>query len=106
MDYKTKTLNHYHKMIKWAKTQNPEFDVNLKLMRKEIGEDWGYAHCPYCSRFFNQRGGSECSACPLNKTIDSEACCDGLWDKMNNCCLWFQWIEEAEKIINFIEING
>lgn len=103
------TLNHYDRMIRWAKKQMPKkrtFEIKMAL---SIGESWHGEYCPYCQKYLFGTG--DCKECPLKDKDKKEKswsgrCCSGLWHEMNRSKTWGKWVEAAQKVRQYIKANG
>jgi hypothetical protein len=101
-DLKQEAISHYDKMITWAKKQKHDKGVVKGEMLSDIGEHWGGDFCEYCTEFV-------CSKCPLSKEQHFPprlVCCDSLWGKMTRAKTWRDWIYFAEKIREYIILEG
>ena len=101
---KRKTIAHYNKMIKWAKKQNPDESKSKELMYVKIKQNWTGLSCFYCSVYYDSFG--DCfGTCPLSASED-DSCCNNLWEIMDKSRTWGEWIENAEKVLDYINIHG
>lgn len=60
---KQQAIEHYKRMIEWAKTQPLRGLPNSNFMKKEIKEAWFHIDCIYCKRYINYN--VPCPKCPL-----------------------------------------
>jgi hypothetical protein len=95
-----KAIDHYDRMIAWAKTQKPRTYPNINLMLSEIKEDWTYTSCSYCLKYPTPG----CNECPLSR--EDASCCYGLWYEMISAKTWKTWIKRAEFVREYIRMNG
>jgi hypothetical protein len=102
---KQEALDHYDRMIKWAKTQNSGGAPDVQIMEKELKESWFSGDCPYCKKY-NFCMSSE--VCPLQTKVERihTSCCDGLWINLSISPTWKKWIKNAILVRNFIKKNG
>lgn len=98
---KKQTIEHYERMIKWAKTQ-PEKDLSLMMTMKEhINENWSGNYCSYCKIYSTP---FSCPSCPLGSGPD--LCCFGAWGAMNSSGSWGKWVINANIVLEYIKENG
>jgi hypothetical protein len=104
-----KAIDHYDRMIKYAKTRNKRSTPDAAQMVDAIGETWGPDECAYCQKYIND----PCAKCPLHGKDDPLAvqhvygqCCNGLYGKMALARTWGDWISRAIEVRNFIKKNG
>lgn len=98
MDLKERTINHYNKMIEWAKTQDPLGVPTLKYMKQAIGEHWYGNHCPVCS--FHK---GVCSECIIHYYEGVDDCTGTPWIDMDNASTWKEWLEHAQDELLFLK---
>lgn len=95
---KQKALEHYDRMIAWVESLNDlNNSPNYLVMQKALNESWWGKSCHYCQEF------NDCGICPL---VSKNACCSGLWKKMDYSDTWNKWLEYAKQVKNYIEKNG
>jgi hypothetical protein len=95
-----KSIEHWEKMIAWAKTQNPEDKVSKDLMLEKIGENTCGDYCLLCQYF-------ECyvdaPTCPLH--LANHGCNDGdsPWRRVISSPTWNIWIERSNKMLKALK---
>ena len=97
MKLKEKTLAHYHRMIEWAKKQDPQDYVDPRLMHKSIGESFYGADCPLCNKH------SYCVGCIVSNHTSQHGCRFTPWEDMSTSINWEKWIDSALKEIEFLK---
>ena len=97
-------LTHYNKMKAYALTQPPDDKPSAANMRDAIDENWGAKDCPYCNT--RNEDTKYCQLAPLNFCNDGSNCCDGAWVKLSRSETWEEWLEHADKVIDYIEKHG
>lgn len=103
----TRSVEHWERMIEWAKTQRPYGDVRYSRMDDEIGEGWFSVDCSLCIMYYipkekimNPPAVSTCGACPVTPDcFDKES----LWVKVNSTRNWKEWIPAAEDMLNYLK---
>lgn len=116
---KRRTLKHWRRMINAAKSfaeqeealgvppyRRRELPDSGKMLRV-TAETWTGKYCDYCEKYIHKM-------CPLrlnlliraNQVCNGCGCCDGRWSVLNESNTWREWIMRAERIYNFIKING
>lgn len=98
---KEETIKLYEEKVAWAKTQDPSENPSKGDMLQQIGHSWNGKFCPYCKKY---GGKNDCIDCPL-RTVNV-SCCNGLWIKMDYSKTWGGWIYNAEKVLEYIMVNG
>jgi len=98
-DIKKQAIEHYHRMIEFAKKQNYTDMSDSYVMEIAIGEGWSGNDCSYCDEYLGLTG---CNKCPLNAGF----CCSHLWMDMNCSYTWGEWIDNAYKVLQYIKDNG
>ena len=98
-------LAHYHRMLEWAKLQNPNDCISMPKMQRAIHEVWGVTNCCYCSiyRRWTYNNTQSCTTCPLRS---DKGCCDGYWRGMSRAYTWAEWVAGAEDVYKYIEEMG
>ena len=92
------SIEHYNRMIKWAKKQPQKNECSLKEMKNYFDEAWDSESCAFCNEYLNTDN------CPLrkkdsiNECYEVGNCCNGLWSKMNESITWKEWIKNAKKV--------
>jgi len=99
-----RTVRHYNRMMAWAKTQPEGEEVSITKMYDEIGEDWTAENCPYCQKYYINKG--SCSQCPLNISNFPYHCCNHLWSQMNKSQTWGEWVERAKAVKKYVWKHG
>lgn len=109
-------IDHYTRMIEWAKTQRQTDQALLSSMESAIKEGWYADYCPYCKYYktgeiYDFR--YDCGVCPLDIAVrsrngfgPSSLCCGRLWRRMDRSKTWKTWVKRAEKVMEFIETHG
>jgi hypothetical protein len=98
-------IAHYERMIAWAKTQIGS-DISSRVkMGEELNEVWNSEDCPYCKTFAflrikGKKDSHACGWCPLY------TCCETEWQMLIQTKTWKEWIEQAEKVLEYIKENG
>jgi len=101
------SIDHWKKMINWAKTQIPDQRVTGWKMFKEIKETWSSDDCPLCQAFFHLdvTDYDLCKHCPLrvifgscNKKQEMNA-----WQDVSNAKTWGEWLEAAEVMLQQLQ---
>jgi hypothetical protein len=98
-------VNHWKRMINWAKKQHPKATPNQTIMEQEIGESWEGKYCVLCS--YSLAIADSCGKCPLYKKYGS---CDydprnaygDVSDRMESPN-WKQWVVNAERLLKQLE---
>jgi hypothetical protein len=98
-----KAIEHYERMLAYAKTQDPNDRPDLEVMEEAIKETWDADSCPYCAKYLYI-----CNKCALNPTLVNtpDYCCNGLYNAMVFSNTWTEWISYAKKIKAYIKKNG
>lgn len=106
MNRKQEAICHYTRMIGWAKTQ-PENDyADVHFMEDQIQENWESEYCSYCNHYESCKNCELRGICGYNSLMESRKDCLGYWHKMNISYTWKYWLVFAEKILDFIKIEG
>jgi len=99
------SIDHWERMINWAKIQDPNKPVKALDMLKEIKEDWSSYGCPLCQTFFHLTDDDLCKYCPLrvifgscNKKQEMNA-----WQDVSNAKTWGEWLESAEVMLQQLQ---
>ena len=112
-EIKSLAIEHYDRMIEFAKSLNPEkVDTRsmLQIMDDEIGELWYSSDCNYCENY-----SYSCVQCPLSRPYElgdppiagkDNYCCGGLWGAMDNTYNWDDWLYYAKKIRKYLKRHG
>jgi len=103
---KQEALDHYDRMIKWAKTQNSGGAPDVQIMEKELKESWFGGDCPYCKEYNFCMSSKRCPLLANNNEKLCNFCCGGLWMELAISSTWKKWIKNAILVRNFIEKNG
>lgn len=89
-----KSIEHWQRMIKWAKEQNPEEEAYYSDMKDEIDEYWEGNDCALCIEFV------DCRKCPLeNKYGGCDDKGDNLWGTVLDSGTWCEWVKNAKKFL-------
>ena len=95
-------IEHYDRMIEWARTQPTGDKPSSDLMGELFKEGYGAYDCPYCKKYQ-----VDCILCKLTgKYPEATYCCNGLYSKMCKSKTWRQWIIRAKKVREYIRENG
>jgi hypothetical protein len=98
MTTKQKAIEHYERMIEWAKTRHPDENISTFIMFGHIKETWAGVFCAYCIDYE-----CDCSKCPLEF---NDECCGDLYCDMINSSTWSEWITNANKVLDYIRDKG
>ena len=84
------SIEHWVRMLEWAKKQDPSRHVRFIQMISEIGEDWYSDSCPLCRRFRSDAR----KKCPLEVVF---GCCDNslsmnVWKDVSRAGCWGEWV--------------
>lgn len=98
-----RAIDHYDRMINWAKKQDLDDVPDLSRMQYWLGEGWRWNSCSYC-----QVIGSHCLRCPLDSSGPSRFvnCCGDLWHEMASSYRWRTWIYWAGLVREYIVMHG
>lgn len=100
-------IEHYDRMIEWAKKQNQLSLCESSIMRDQLGEYYGSISCVFCCVFCEKYEGRGCPKCPLYcKESGGNQCCDNLWKEMVESATWEEFIPAAEKVREYIREHG
>lgn len=95
------TIEHYNRMIAWAKTQDSLERADEDAMYAKLGENWFSDSCPMCKEHL------KIDACPLRPDYqgicNGQECCGGLWKELLYAACWGDWIKRAERVLEFIK---
>jgi len=108
------SIDHWERMIAFAKTQTKNVETRSSHMQGIIGESWFAIDCPLCKRFVSER--SVCirlkthETCPLKKqygkcgsdSYDSNT--SNAWRKVFLAFTWQEWLDAAEKMVGQLKI--
>ena len=91
------SIEHWERMLEWAKKQDPSRHVHFIQMISEIGEDWYADSCPLCRRFRSDAH----KKCPLEIVF---GCCDNslsmnVWKDVSRAGCWGEWVDCAEIMV-------
>lgn len=107
---KQQALEHYDRMIAWAKAQPQKDSARYTVMYTSLGEAWGSMDCPYC-----RRANDLCGLCVLGRhdacygalrCYGGDECCGGRWIELDAGYTWGDWIASAKKVRKYIKDNG
>jgi len=87
------TKAHWRRMIKWAKKQDTDVDVDSNDMYRAIGEYWVGDFCPLCVLVEEK-----CYNCILfNKFAKCSGNSGNLWVTVGLSITWGEWVINAER---------
>ena len=92
LKYTKKALDHWDRMIKWAKKQPPTNEPNFDLMKQTIGEGWGTQDCDLCNIHK-----TTCTKCAIWVATGKHCTSQG-HDDADFSLTWSQWIEGANQL--------
>jgi hypothetical protein len=99
------SIDHWKRMIEWAKKQNPQELVIAEKMFNEIGEDWYGRFCPLCKIYYN--GISLCviegEICPLYEKYGGCGRNGNAWASVAKATTWGEWVSKAEIMLSQLE---
>lgn len=98
MNIKEETLAHYHRMIEWAKEQDPSGNAYSEFMYQELGESWLAHSCPLCK--LHQY---KCESCIVYYSTKMYGCRGTPWNSLDTCIQWGDWIDAALEEVEFLE---
>lgn len=90
-----KSIEHWKRMIRWARTRHPSERAGGGDMLTLLGETWGNLHCSLCQIFEKL----QCHGCPIG---DGGYCCKAYRD-VSNSMTWGEWLPNAEKMVIFLK---
>ena len=87
------SINHWRRMIRWAKKQDQRGYADVQLMLDDIKDDWFSAHCSLCKL--------GCPNCPLDEKYGN---CnvrhsDNQWYNVIESLTWGAWVKNAELLL-------
>lgn len=88
------SIQHWKRMLKWAKKQPPRQNADDGNMYKAIRESWFDDSCSLC-----QEHVLRCKECELGDCEDS----NGVWRKVDTSYTWLTWCKNAELMIKRLE---
>jgi hypothetical protein len=91
------SIEHWERMIRFAKTQPLKEEPKEYLIYKALQEDWHDDDCALC------RENEDCSTCPLpllNECCDDEG---STWDKVDHSKTWEEWLNWAYIMLDNLE---
>lgn len=88
------SIQHWKRMLKWAKKQPSRAYISSLRMRDEIWETWFSDDCPLCREYK-----MECNQCKLGDCDNPKSC----WGKVYNSRTWGIWCKNAELMIKRLE---
>jgi len=97
------SIEHWKRMIKWAKKQNKEHSVYQFSMKKIIKESWFTDDCKLCIKFKSDLRG--CGDCPLDEKYGrcTNSNSGNAWSKVNASKKWGMWVKKAEIMLKQLE---
>jgi hypothetical protein len=104
MTTKQKAIEHYERMIEWAKTQDGSEKTDYFYMEARIDESLSGWYCSYCIK--NDNVCLECELKAEAPSIRQSCCCGGLWTIMGLSETWSEWITNANKVLDYIREKG
>ena len=105
---KQKAVEHYERMIEWAKkSEYEDSELMIYKMLVDIKETTGSEDCSYCKKYdFKNNYTDACFKCELNNNNLDYGCCNGLYIKMVQSKTRKTWIRYAKKVKQYIIDNG
>lgn len=92
------SIEHWQRMIAWAKEQPYGQEPDSEKMKRAIGEKWFTADCSLCKVFKSHYNG-DCRPCPLHDSRQYHWVCCNEWVDVNNSETWGGWVTEAEHLL-------
>jgi len=96
-------IEHYDRMIAWAKKRRNEEDIRYSMgkwiMYSDIGENWRGNYCPLCQKY----GDKDCIGCPIFEKTEFTNCDNTPWQKLNYALLWSTWLKYAKQERKFLQ---
>lgn len=100
MSLKQEVLDHYDRMIAWAKTQNPNSTCHRNIMEFSIRECWSGEYCSLCDIY---QKAIPCILCPVSIKSGKFFCEETPWKDMARAETWKEWLVAAENEKAFLE---
>jgi len=93
------SVEHWERMIGWAREQDPDGYPDHTRMEQEIGEDWFSESCPLCQHFLHSD--YLCDGCPLQAVFGycSDLSALNAWQDVRYSRTWGEWLEAAEVML-------
>lgn len=96
-------IQHYERMIEWARAKDPDSRMHHLTMYKELKESWLDEHCVLCNKF------EYCYGCPIyERNAQCKNCFNTPWQEMNdatNCGEWLIHAEEEVKLLSTLRYH-
>jgi hypothetical protein len=96
-EVKQMVIEHYERMIAWAKTQNPIDYCSFRNMETALDESWSGVYCLLCNFY------KDCPLCPVGKRTGKFNCNETPWQLLNRAQNWEEWLLAAEEELKFLE---
>lgn len=94
-----KSIDHWTRMIEWAKKQPRVSEADPRQMIQELHEWIGSSFCSLCQKYEKEQG--TCISCPL--CIKHGACGGSTnknkWHDVAASFTWDQWVWNAKKFL-------
>ena len=87
------SIDHWTRMIDWAKTQPQNNWTNFFRMGREIKESWYGVDCALCKIYIE-----ECNKCPLYKLGNGCFNRNSIWKKIGYSSSWKEWLYWAYRM--------
>jgi len=90
------SIKHWRRMIKWAKTQNPDTEPNHRDLWLGLQTVWNHGGCDVCKYFFMHLE----EKCVLNPDCCTKIrICHEAWNKLNFSKTWKEWIGYSQEFL-------
>jgi len=97
------SIEHWERMIEWAKTQDALGKADDTVMLNVINEYWEGAYCALCLEYCKcVDNGNYCGRCPLGK-ISLCSVKGSLWGKVTDSVSWKEWLINAQEMLKTLE---
>ena len=109
---KNNSIAHYKRMIKYAKSRNPNDSYAINEILRDIEDIPTSYYCSFCTTYDNSINlifdRPICNDCPLYKetifnTTKNKECCAGLWLSLTSSPTWKVFIIRAKKVLKYIK---
>ena len=94
------SIDHWNRMLKWAKKQRSKAHPESYFMEEVIGESWYGDHCPLCNKY---RTMDCCGDCPLSIAGHECGYTNSPWWKVFDSDTWGKWCKNAKRMIKVLE---